>query len=145
MLNIVRRGPASVAISFYTKQFSLKCIRAARPLDAHHSISQNAFLNAARLFGTSIQLRRSAAATAAYEDEAIEAEIEQEVNAGTPHSDTPIKRAVSHGPVTKFQELADRGMVCNTVVRTIIREMGIETMTPVQSLTINETLKGTDV
>lgn len=36
-------------------------------------------------------------------------------------------------------------MVCPTVVNTLTQEMGLETMTQVQSLTINETLKGGDV
>ncbi|MCJ1439225.1 hypothetical protein MMC27_008616 [Xylographa pallens] len=48
-------------------------------------------------------------------------------------------------PVTKFQELAERKMVSATVVQTITQDMKLETMTQVQSLTINETLKGIDV
>ena len=69
----------------------------------------------------------------------VEAEIEQ-----TP-SDNQTKEAIQHGPVTKFQELSDRSMVCDTLVKTITRDMGLETMTQVQSMTINETLKGIDV
>ena len=145
MLNIVSRGPASAATSIFSRSFSSKCIRAARPRDVQQCISRNAHLNAARSFSTSIQWRRSAAAAAAYEDEAIEAEIEQEVNAEEPPSDAKIKLVVNHGPVTKFQGLADRGMVCDTVIRTLTRDMGLETMTPVQSMTISETLKGIDV
>lgn len=79
------------------------------------------------------------------EDEAIEGEIEQEVFSQTPPSDARINRAVQHGPVTKFQDLAGRGMVCQTVVETITKDMGLETMTQVQSLTINESLKGQDI
>ena len=79
------------------------------------------------------------------EDEAIEGEIEQEVFSQTPPSDAQINRAVQHGPVTKFQDLAGRGMVCQTVVDTITKDMGLETMTQVQSLTINESLKGQDM
>ena len=47
--------------------------------------------------------------------------------------------------VTKFQELAERKMVSETVIQTITQNMKLETMTQVQSLTINETLKGIDV
>ena len=36
-------------------------------------------------------------------------------------------------------------MVSETVIDTITRQMGLETMTHVQSLTINEILKGQDV
>lgn len=47
--------------------------------------------------------------------------------------------------ITKFQDLADRGLVHSNVTNQITQGMGHETMTPVQSMTINETLKGTDV
>lgn len=47
--------------------------------------------------------------------------------------------------VTNFQDLADRGLVDANVIDQIVRGMGHHTMTPVQSMTINETLKGTDV
>lgn len=47
--------------------------------------------------------------------------------------------------ITKFHELADQKLVSPVVVDTITKQMGLETMTQVQSLTINETLKGTDV
>lgn len=36
-------------------------------------------------------------------------------------------------------------MVSRPVVNTLIQDMGLETMTSVQSLTINESLKGIDV
>jgi hypothetical protein len=45
---------------------------------------------------------------------------------------------------TKFQELADNGFVNPNVIREITHGMGHETMTPVQTMTINETLKGRD-
>ena len=50
-----------------------------------------------------------------------------------------------NGHVTKFHELAERNMVCDTVVNTIVHGMRLDTMTPVQSMTINETLNGVDV
>ncbi|MCJ1310634.1 hypothetical protein MMC25_004299 [Agyrium rufum] len=48
-------------------------------------------------------------------------------------------------PATKFHELLDRGLVCQTIVDTLTRDMRLETMTLVQIQTINETLKGIDV
>jgi len=51
----------------------------------------------------------------------------------------------SGGPATKFHELADRQMVSRTVVDTLVKDMKLETMTEVQAMTINETLKGVDV
>ncbi|KAI4191198.1 MAG: hypothetical protein L6R41_000245 [Letrouitia leprolyta] len=77
--------------------------------------------------------------------ETIEDDIADEVTAQRPPSDAQIDEAVQHGPVTRFKELGERQMVCPTVVRTLTEDMGLETMTQVQSLTINETLKGGDV
>jgi len=45
---------------------------------------------------------------------------------------------------TKFQELADNDLVNPNIIREITHGMGHETMTPVQTMTINETLKGRD-
>lgn len=50
-----------------------------------------------------------------------------------------------HAYITKFKELAEQKLVSETVVSTLTQSMKLETMTPVQSQTINETLKGTDV
>jgi ATP-dependent RNA helicase MSS116, mitochondrial len=47
--------------------------------------------------------------------------------------------------ITKFQELADYGLVSRRVISTIVDKMGIHTMTDVQRLTINECLDGADV
>ncbi|KAI4255565.1 MAG: hypothetical protein LQ352_002509 [Teloschistes flavicans] len=85
-------------------------------------------------------LRKRAAAAAAVADE-----IADEVSAQQPPSDSQLDEATSHGPVTRFKELGERKMVCPTVVKTLVEDMKLETMTQVQSLTINETLKGGDV
>jgi len=47
--------------------------------------------------------------------------------------------------MTKFQELADRNLVHNSVTKALLRDMKLETMTEVQSATITEGLKGTDM
>lgn len=83
-------------------------------------------------------MQRSAASAQAAEQNVLEEETYQKTSSEAP-------RSISHGPVTRFKELAERGMVCDTIVRTITDDMGLETMTQVQSLTINETLKGVDV
>lgn len=77
----------------------------------------------------------------------------------TLHSSTPLSRppataaaeageqeqsARSDEPVTRFQELADRGLVSDKIIRNITEKMGLSTMTDVQSMTINATLKGDD-
>ena len=89
--------------------------------------------------------RQSFASSAVAEGEAVEGEIEQEVSSEIPPSDKQINGAVQHGPVTKFQDLVERGMVCKTVVDTITKAMGLETMTEVQSMTISRSLKGQDM
>ncbi|KAK2768282.1 hypothetical protein FQN54_000135 [Arachnomyces sp. PD_36] len=77
----------------------------------------------------------------------------------TLHSTTPLTRPAhaeaeateqeqqsteSNEPITRFQELADRGLVSEKIIRNITGRMGIETMTEVQSMTINATLNGAD-
>ena len=47
--------------------------------------------------------------------------------------------------ITRFDDLEARGIVHRNVVRTITGPMGLETMTEVQTKTINEALKGTDI
>lgn len=49
------------------------------------------------------------------------------------------------GPVTRFKDLALRGLVHPNVVNTITRDMKLETMTDVQTRTINEALSGADM
>jgi ATP-dependent RNA helicase MSS116 len=78
--------------------------------------------------------------TAAY---AVEAEVERQVNASRPPN-TEIDN-VADGPVTKFHELETRGLVHKNVIRTITQDMGFEAMTEVQSRTINQALKGSDM
>ena len=56
-----------------------------------------------------------------------------------------VDAASQLGPVTKFHELAERQLVSPVLVETLTRDMKLETMTDVQSLTINQTLKGVDV
>lgn len=48
-------------------------------------------------------------------------------------------------PITRFDELETRNIVHRNVVSTLTGEMGLETMTEVQTRTINEALKGQDV
>ncbi|KAL8834707.1 MAG: hypothetical protein Q9176_007314 [Flavoplaca citrina] len=86
-------------------------------------------------------MRKRAANAAAI----IEDEVDHEVTAQRPPSDPRINEATRHGPVTRFAELRERAMVCPTIVKTLVEDMKLETMTQVQSLTINETLKGGDV
>lgn len=47
--------------------------------------------------------------------------------------------------ITTFQELSDKGLVHSAVIDEITKTMGHKTMTDVQTLTINELLKGRDM
>ncbi|KAI9811071.1 MAG: hypothetical protein M1827_005653 [Pycnora praestabilis] len=87
-----------------------------------------------------ISRQQNARATAQLEDE-----IEEEVNAQEPPSDTEIRQQTESGPITRFQELADRGLVSAQIIRNITEQMKLSTMTQVQSMTINEALQGADV
>lgn len=146
MLNILRRGPASAATSSLSNSLCSQCIRSICPRALCKPIARNTFPSLSQSFGTSHQWRRSATTTAVREEEeAIEGGLDQEVYAEQPPSDAQINQAVQHGPITKFKDLVERGLVCQTVVDTITKDMRLETMTQVQSLTLNESLKGTDM
>lgn len=145
MLNAVRRGPASVAALSISSLLKTTCPSSTRLRSAWLCTPQIAPGVSRRNFQASLQCRRAAAAIAALEDEAVEADVEQELKAQRPPSDSQLSEAVRHGPVTKFEELVKRDMVCQTVVDTLTKDMRLETMTQVQSMTINETLKGIDV
>jgi ATP-dependent RNA helicase MSS116 len=53
--------------------------------------------------------------------------------------------APSSGQITDFDQLATQGLVDTGIIRNITQGMGIKTMTEVQSRTVNEALKGSDM
>lgn len=140
MFNAARRGPASIARAAHPSFISVpRCASIFyRPLGGDASrIDRTSQL--LRRYSVS-QLKRQQSARA----EAIENAPADKVSTQRSPSDP---RAGQHGqgPVTRFEELGERGLVCRTIVKTLTQDMGLETMTKVQSLTINETLKGGDV
>ncbi|KAI5248976.1 DEAD-domain-containing protein [Aureobasidium subglaciale] len=50
-----------------------------------------------------------------------------------------------NSPITTFAELGNRKLVSNGVVQTLIKDMGLENMTEVQTATINQALEGNDI
>ena len=135
MFNALRRGPTSIAqLSRFSSSVPRSILRIQHSLGCYGNPSI-----ATRALSSKAPLRQHAAARV------LEAENEHDVNAQQRSSDNQAKEAARHEPVTKFQELSDRSMVCDTLVKTITRDMGLKTMTQVQSMTINETLKGIDV
>lgn len=141
MLNAVRRGPASITKSARLPSVPAICSLSIIPRPVSPGLFRVVTISSLlRQYSVSPLIRQRAQLA-----EVIENEIADEVTAQRPPSDVQINEAVRHGPVTKFRELGERKMVCPTVVRTLTEDMGLETMTQVQSLTINETLKGSDV
>jgi len=51
----------------------------------------------------------------------------------------------SPAKVSRFKDLEAQGMIHPDIIRTVTRNMGLETMTEVQQATIHEALKGTDI
>lgn len=47
--------------------------------------------------------------------------------------------------ITKFEDLATHGLVHPNIIRAVTEDMKLETMTEVQSATINQALRGDDV
>ncbi|KAL8832667.1 MAG: hypothetical protein Q9191_000120 [Dirinaria sp. TL-2023a] len=88
-------------------------------------------------------LRHGSTAPAPAHD--VESDLEAELEAQTPPSDKQSPGEAQNGPITRFDDLLDRGLVCDTVVKTLTKDMGLETMTEVQSMTIHEALKGVDL
>ena len=139
MLGALRRCPASLPRALSSTALTPRVLRAAtfaqsraawRPV----SIPE---LAVAALHQTT-RWQQNAAAYA------VEAEAERQVNASRP-PDTEIDNVVADGPVTKFHELETRGLVHKNIIRTITQDMGFEAMTEVQSRTINQALKGSDM
>jgi ATP-dependent RNA helicase MSS116, mitochondrial len=68
-------------------------------------------------------------------------EDETEYSSSAP---SPPTSSQATGPVTRFSELAERGLVHENIVKTLTASMRIDTMTDVQTKTINQTLNGID-
>lgn len=141
MLSTARRGPTSIARSIRLPSTTPRVFETSRYYRALYKRAQIQPLATVRAFNVATLFYQQAAARA----QIIESEVEEEINSQQPPKDKQIREAVQHVPVTRFAELLERGMVCDSVVKTITEDMGLETMTQVQSMTINETLKGIDV
>jgi len=141
MLSTARRGPASIARSIRLPSTAPRDFRTFRYYRAVSKRAQIQPLATVRAFNATTLFYQQAAARA----QVVEREVEEDINTQQSPKDKQIREAAQHGPITRFAELLERGMVCDSVVKTITEDMGLETMTQVQSMTINETLKGIDV
>ena len=138
-----RRSTFGKALFIFKAPFLQNAI--SRPLISSRPYRSSQHTLGRRGFLTSPQWRRYAAAEAEVEENFDEGQIESQVNSKKSPSASQIDELRSRGLITKFRELAEQKLVSPVVVETLTKNMGLETMTPVQSLTINETLKGTDV
>ncbi|MCJ1477475.1 hypothetical protein MMC13_006147 [Lambiella insularis] len=152
MLATVRRGSTSVIRSFVAASSPIRCTLIASTRLSHRPFRSLAVTRFDRKLHSATQWKRNATASAEVEEEdfmehgelaAEHLEAGDFAQAHDPQSH--IGRGRQEGLVTKFQELADRNMVSPAVVKTLTQDMKLETMTEVQCLTINETLKGIDV
>ncbi|KAF2238235.1 DEAD-domain-containing protein [Viridothelium virens] len=138
MLGASRRCLASFTRKFST---SIPATRTSHPSPA----LERTRLITNRNAGFTLSSRKLHNGSRSWQNAAVEAEYRDEVNAQRPPSDQSINEANSGGPITRFDELSSRRLVHDNVVRTVTEEMGLKTMTDVQSLTIEEALKGTDI
>lgn len=129
MFNVCRRGfaPLSRVSAAATASKSLSVIHRQSILPQNVGILYSAAAPS-RLFSSSIPRTSEAFALTPQSNE-----------------DTTASDGRSSGYITKFQHLADQDLVHKNVINQITKGMGYENMTLVQSMTINETLKGTDM
>lgn len=130
MLNSFRRGQVSLSKSIRLFAFQPLRNSSSPKLFQSCSVSQNllAVPHVRALHATSRWRNIPAVAV----QEHIEAE------------DSSLQGTGSEPFVTEFADLAKQNLVCDTLVRALTQDMKLQTMTPVQSQTINVTLRGSD-
>lgn len=140
MLSAARRGPASIARAFLVPQKSPRCIKSlVTGFNSLPSVTRISSKPLIRVFSTTPRWNQESVSRA------VQEEIDEDVDAYQQASKSNNHDTSQDCLITKFEDLATRKMVCQTVVDTITKDMGLETMTHVQSLTIDETLKGSDM
>jgi ATP-dependent RNA helicase MSS116 len=130
MFNICRRGPASISKAFRAAAPTTR-IPSTRPSTL--SLSGQTTVRPtieARWLHVSSRLTNEAVAQRSSQRFAEDGSIEQ---------------PAQFKEITKFQELIDQEMVHANVVEEITKGMGHQTMTEVQTMTINQGLQGTDM
>ena len=142
MLSLLRRSSASATTSLVSFSVCSRCISTVRTTSVQQFGAHKSISALSRPFHANAIYAQQAAAASAYENEVFE--VDQQRN-DSPSPENAGGENAQNGRVTKFADLAKRGLVCGTVVDTLTRTMGLETMTEVQSLTLNESLKGADM
>jgi len=128
MFNTCRRGPASISRVFRAASTTIR-VPSTRPSTLSLSFQSTLKPLEARWVHESSQLKSG------YRD-----------HRPSEPADAPRGQREDNSPkITKFAELAEQNLVHPNVVDAIIKGMGHETMTEVQTMTINQALQGTDV
>lgn len=143
MLTALRKGPAAVGNALRASPLAANVPRFRPLLYGIDSRCQQFFIASRPIHITSS--RWAAVGAARVQRNSADNEIEGNDNASRSPSGSDVDHKSSHGPLTTFQELLDRGLVQSEIVKAITDDMRLTTMTPVQSLTIAETLEGRDV
>ncbi|KAL4799137.1 P-loop containing nucleoside triphosphate hydrolase protein [Aspergillus venezuelensis] len=126
MLGAFRRSAASTALRLSSRTLTARS-SPLRLQSLYASIPQSSYAPKSLFHSTSFRFDSQAAA--AIDNGVQQAEVAQE----------------NTESLTKFQDLADKGIISKGLIRTITKGMRLETMTDVQRLTIPESLKGGDM
>lgn len=141
MLSAVRRAPGSLTRVLSSPSTATRAVGRLIPKTSLNTRHTPWIACTARQLHSTTPWRRDARAAASVEFDAPAETYDREY---APTSSNPPQDA-NEGPITRFQELVERNLVDERLIRPITDDMNITTMTHVQSLTINQTLKGVDV
>lgn len=139
MFRVLRRGPTSIGRPVLFPSSSIRCIQSITNRHRPSAVT--------RILTTVSEPTKAYSTTQRWAQLAYaqRESAQDDFQSKPPASDASTEFADQNGPVTKFKDLEKRGMVCRTLINTVTGKMGLETMTHVQTLTINESLKGIDM
>lgn len=132
MLKGLRRCPTSLRWRLIQFPSPITTVRSLQTRNASSKPSHVIAIQTTRSFHQSILPRQSAAAAAQVQEE-------------PEHRALTNEQIDQQGPAKKFVELAERGLISQRIINTITQRMRLDTMTDVQSLTLNAALKHLDV
>lgn len=141
MLSAVRRVPGFLSRVLSSTSTATRVVGRLVPKTSLLTRNTPQIACTARQFHSTTRWLRDAGAAASVEYNAPAQNQDRDNAPTSSNSGQEAKLA----PLTRFQELAERNLVDEILIRPITNDMNITTMTHVQSLTINQTLKGVDV
>lgn len=139
MLKGLRSCPVSLRWRLTHSPSPITTLRSLQSLSSDVARSRVIAIPLVRQFHQSSWRNQVAAAAA------VETNSEHTPQSQRAPSNDSVEEATPSGPATKFIELGERGLVNRKIIDTITKRMKLDTMTQVQSLTLNEALKHKDV